>query len=157
MAGVLTLLQAGSLEHLLEKHQKTTNNTARAVIRSSKQEYVSPLLRALSWFPICQRINNKLSVICSLSVTGSDPQHLVDILRIYVPSRHVRCPSEVSVSDPFCHNKVFDRRSFACQGLTVCNQLAHNTRHAAPMNCFKTCFVLFLFLFLTEPFRQQDM
>ena len=79
-------LLAGFPKYLLMKLQKIPNNTAQEVFGSSKLDPVSPLLHALQWLPVHQRINYKLFSICFSSVTGTGPQDLVDILKIYLPS-----------------------------------------------------------------------
>ena len=55
-------LLSGCPKHRLEKIQKVKNSAARLILKTHKQDHVSPLLRTLHWLPI-------LSVNCQHSAT----------------------------------------------------------------------------------------
>ena len=76
-------LLAGVPECLLHQLQKASS---RLILRSSRQERTKPLLKALYWLPISDRITYKLSCMCYNSVTASTPQYLADLLQINTPS-----------------------------------------------------------------------
>ena len=79
---------------LLHKLQKNQNASARLILKSSRQEHTKPLLKALHWLPISDRITCKLSCTCYNSVTASTPQYLTDLLQIYTPSRTLRSTAD---------------------------------------------------------------
>ena len=82
-------LLAGVPGCLLHKLKKIQNASARWILKSSRQEHTKPLLKALHWLPISDRIAYKQSCMCYNSVTASTPQYLADLLQMYMPQTHV--------------------------------------------------------------------
>ena len=127
------------------------NNLVWVIFISSKFDHVSPLLYALLWPPVNQRINYKLSSICSSFVTDTGPQYLADILKIYVPSWQLRSSSDYCLFQiPSVHTKSTGQHTFAYQGPTVRNKLLHNVRHTPFLDVFKTALK-------SELFHQKDL
>ena len=133
--GYCNSLLAGSPKYLLRKLQKIQNSAARVIFRSSKLDHVSPRLHALHWLPVHQRINHKLSAICFSFVTGTGPQYLADIFKIYAPSRQFCSSSDTCLFQiPSVNTKSNGQRTFAYQGPTVWNKLSRNIRHAPSLD-----------------------
>ena len=80
-------LLAGSPKYHLRKRKKNPKQRGSGNLQVIKPDHISPLLHAPHWFPVHQRIKCKHSSICLSSVTGTGPQYLADILKIYFPSR----------------------------------------------------------------------
>ena len=90
--------RAGWLLHLLEK--KTTKghkfSCNRLVLKARKRDHVTPLLRALHWLPIQDRVDYKLSTFCHSFFSCVASVYLSDLLNlsVYSPSRQLRSSSE---------------------------------------------------------------
>ena len=78
---------AGIPDTLLHKLQKVQNSAARLVFRCPKRTHVTPLLHALHWLPISQRIDYKLATMCFNVINMTAPHALTEILTVYIPSR----------------------------------------------------------------------
>ena len=76
-------LLAGVPECLLHKLQ---NTSARLILKSCRQEHTKPLLKALHWLPISDRITYKLSCIPRWSFTNL---HAIPYFTVY--RTHVNC------------------------------------------------------------------
>ena len=82
--------------------------------KSFRQEHTKPLLKALHWLPISDRITNKLSCMCYNSVIASTPQYLADLLQIYTPSRTLRSTADTrKLKIPLFKKKYSGQRSFS--------------------------------------------
>ena len=66
-------LLSGCPQYLLNKLQKVRNNAARLILKASKTDYITPLLRTLHWLPIDVRIKYKLCSLCFGGITSTGP------------------------------------------------------------------------------------
>ena len=56
-------LLVGIPDSVIKKLQLIQNNAARIVLRKRKSEYVTPLLKQLTWLPVRARIKFKLCLL----------------------------------------------------------------------------------------------
>ena len=87
-------LLTGCPKHLLEKRPKGQNSAANLVLKASKRDNVSGLLRPIHWLPIQARIEHKLSTLCQSFFSDTAPVYLSGLLRVYSPSRQLRWSSD---------------------------------------------------------------
>ena len=83
-------LLSGCPKRLLEKRPKGQNSAANLVLKASKRDHVSGILRPIHWLPIQARIGHKLSTLCQSFFSDTAPVYLCGLLRVYSPSRHLR-------------------------------------------------------------------
>ena len=84
---------AGCPRQLIHKLQKGQNNSARIICRTPKSDHTSPVLHALHWLPVEQRIEYKLLPLAFKYVNNDGLSYLYDILKFYIPSRQLRSSS----------------------------------------------------------------
>ena len=71
--------------YLIERLQKVQNAAERVVILTRKREHITPVLYNLHWLPIKQRITYKLLLLTYKALNGLAPEHISDLINIYVP------------------------------------------------------------------------
>ena len=101
-------LLAGCAKHLLMKLQTPQNNAAGEGSWSSKLDHVFPLLGALHWLLVHQRIKYNLPLVYSLPLSLSLSLSLTRILTIlptvHVPFWRLNALENSCVTNPFCQN-----------------------------------------------------
>ena len=132
-------LLAGVPECLLHQLQKIQNASAKLILKSSRQEHTKPILKALHWLLISDRITYKLSCMCYNSVTASTPQYLTDRLQIYTPSRTLLSAADTrKLKIPLFKKKYSGQRFFSYQGPVTWNYLPFSIRHTQTYSSFKS-------------------
>ena len=87
----------GAPNSVIELLQKIQNFAARLVLLAPRHQHSTPLLEKLHWLPISERINYKVACTCfsvCVSVCGSGPAYLSELLHVYTPSRTLRSSSD---------------------------------------------------------------
>ena len=74
----------------LQKLQLVQNAAARLVTGTHRREHITPVLFALHWLPICQRIQFKLLLLVYRCTHQLVPAYLTDLVVPYVPARSLR-------------------------------------------------------------------
>ena len=134
--------------YLLPKLQRVHNNAARLVPQTARPAYVTLLFHSLHWFPVEQRIEYKLSLLCFEIISAQAPVYLSDLLRLLrsfsaapLFCRHVNVQN-TSLSHQLQWSAVF----LVLNPNTIWNKLPASIRHASCVSSFKT-FSLKIFLF----------
>ena len=79
-------LLAGLPDNKLNKLQRIQNHAARLVLRKSKHESATTLLRTLHWLPVKARIQYKIACLCFQCIyQNSMPPYISDLLHPYFP------------------------------------------------------------------------
>ena len=118
--------------------QRIQNNAARLVLKKSKRQHVTPLLKQLHWLPIQTRIDYKLATLAFRHFDGSLPQYLSSRLDIYQPSRSLRSSNDRLLRVPRWKLKSFGYRSFSYQGPVVWNSLPIDLKLSSSLSSFKS-------------------
>ena len=129
---------AGLPACLTDRLQKIQNNAARLVLRRSKRDHVTPLLRQLHWLPITFRCNYKIAVLAYRFFDGSLPLYLSSLLTQYRPSRNLRSSSENLFMVPKRNLKKYGERSFSYQAPVIWNALPSRVRGAPSLAAFRS-------------------
>ena len=74
----------------LQKLQLVQNSAARLVTGTRRREHITPVLFALHWLPIRQRIQFKLLLLVYRCTHQLAPDYLTDLVVPYVPARSLR-------------------------------------------------------------------
>ena len=117
------LYQAG--EGLLDRLQRVQNAAARLISDTRKYDHVSPVLQALHWLPIRQRIEFKIATSVYKCLHGLSPIYLSSAC-IPVSSlsgrQHLRSAAEHKLTVPRARTNV-GKRAFSVSGPSVWNSL----------------------------------
>ena len=84
-----------------------TDLCTKLFLKSHRAEHASPLLKPLYWLPIKQRFKHKIACLCYqiITITGTAPQNLAELVHIYVLSRSPRSCSDDNFSHPHLEQK----------------------------------------------------
>ena len=131
-------LLGGSPARLINKFQLVQNAAARVLTRTRKYEHISPVLSALHWLPIKQRIHFKILLITYKSLNGLAPQYLSDLLTHYSPSRLLRSQNLDQLIIPRILKSTAGGRSFSYLAPKLWNSLPNIVREANTLCQFKS-------------------
>ena len=128
---------AGVADEQIAHIQKIQNNAARLILKKSKRDHVTPLLKELHWLPVKYRIQYKLVTLAFLHFDGILPPYLSSSLCTYQPSRSLRSSTERLLKIPKTDLKTFGERSFGYIPPTVWNSLPADLRASPSLPTFK--------------------
>ena len=80
----------GISETLLHRLQVVQNSAARLIMRVRKREHITPILFALHWLPVRQRIQYKILTLVYRCLNQQAPAYLSTYITPYVPGRSLR-------------------------------------------------------------------
>ena len=117
---------------LVYKLQKIQNFAARVISGTSRNSHITPVLRALHWLPVKQRIQYKIIVLAFQMIHGLAPSYLCELITIYKPRRSLRSKDKIILCPP----------KTAC---SLWNTLPSNIRQITSLCCFKSVLKTHLF------------
>ena len=98
------------------------------------------------WLPVNRRTLYKVAALYHTSLSGSDPQYLSDLTRVYTPARCLCSFSDTHIlNTPNVKLKSYGQRSFAYHGPTTWNVLPLALRYQQESDCFKRALKTHLF------------
>jgi hypothetical protein len=124
-------LLIGVGEGLLHKLQRVQNAAARLVTDTRKYEHITPVLRALHWLPVRQRIVFKVAMLVYKCLHKLAPPYLADELlplESMPGRRRLRSVSNMELFIPRTRTVSFGPRAFAVCGPTIWNSLPSELR-----------------------------
>ena len=121
----------------IKKLQRVQNQAARLIKRKSKYDRASPLLKALHWLPVRQRIHFKIALLTFKCRHGMAPEYLSELLQEYHPARSLRSASASLLVVPKTRIKLGER-SFAVAAPRVWNDLPLYLRLTDSPSAFKS-------------------
>ena len=112
--------------------QRIYNQTARILTRSSQRNHITPVLRALHWLRINDRINFKILILTHKAFNGSAPEYLCDLITKQNVSVHTRRAEDCYILSlppisKSCANSFFER-SFMYAALTLRNKISQDMK-----------------------------
>ena len=132
-----SILSGLPTEHIA-RLQKVQNSAARLVMRGSRREHITPLLKELHWLPILFRSQYKLATLAYRHFEGTLPPYLSKALTTYQPSRSLRSSHEKLLKVPKTNFKTFGQRSFSFLAPTIWNSVPLHIRNAPSLSRFKS-------------------
>ena len=127
-----------SMDAHINKLQRIQNHAARLVLRKSKHESATTLLRTLHWLPVKARIQYKIACLCFQCIyQNSMPPYISDLLHPYCPSRTLRSLDASLLTVPRFSLETFGKKSFSVFGPTVWNSLPLSLRKSQCFTTFK--------------------
>ena len=128
---------AGVADEQISRMQKIQNNAARLILKKSKRDHVTPLLKELHWLPVKYCIQYKLTTLTFRRFHGTLPPYLSSSLCTYQPSRSLRSSTDRLLKISKTNLKTFGERSFGYNAPTVWNSLPADLRASPSLPAFK--------------------
>ena len=124
----------------LQKIQLVQNAAARLVTGTHRREHITPVLFALHWLPIRQRIQFKLLLLVYRCTHQLAPAYLTNLVVPYVPARSLRSAEQnllvvkrYNLERYGCHC-----RSFSVAGPSLWNALPSAIRNSMSLPAFRS-------------------
>ena len=80
----------GFPEASVKKLQLVQNSAARLVLKTHKYEHITPILKALHWLPVRQRIDFKVLILTYKALNGLVTSYISNMFQEYQPARRLR-------------------------------------------------------------------
>ena len=129
----------------LQKLQLVQNAAARLVTGTHRREHITPVLFALYWLPIRQRIQFKLVLLVYRCTHQFAPAYLIDLVVPYVPARSLRSAEQNLLTVKRYNLERFGRRSFSVAGPSLWNALPSAIRNSMSLSAFRSSLKTHLF------------
>ncbi|CAM4598605.1 unnamed protein product [Leuciscus chuanchicus] len=117
--------------------QMIQNAAARLVFNEPKRAHVTPLFISLHWLPLAARIKFKALTLAYRTITGSAPSYFHSLLRVYIPTRHLRSVNERRLVVPSQKATKSLSRTFSFTVPCWWNALPTLIRNAESLTTFK--------------------
>ena len=137
-------LFTGLTKQVLHKLQLVQNAAARILTRTKKFEHITPVLSALHWLPVKQRVDFKVLLIVFKSIKGLAPSYVSDMLKPYEPTRTLRS-SDKGLLTAHPINFKSGSGAFSHYGPTLWNSIPADLRSATTVCSFKRKLNTYLF------------
>ena len=122
----------------LQNLQLVQNSAARLVTGTRRREHITPVLFALHWLPIRQRIKFKLLLLVYRCTHQLAPVYLTDLVVPYVPARSLRSADQNLLTVKRCNIERYGRRSFSVAGPSLWNALPSAIRNSVSLPAFRS-------------------
>ena len=129
----------------IRKVQLIQNSAARLITRTKKHENITPVLKALHWLPIQQRIEFKLLCFVFKILHGMTPAYLNDLLLWRCSGRALRS-SAPTLFQPLGNCKFYGDRAFFISAPRLWNVLPSYIRVLPTFDQFKSHLKTHLFI-----------
>ena len=85
---------------LINSLQRVQSYAARVICQTRKYDHITPVLIALHWLPIKQRIEFKMLLYVYKALHGLAPRYLSHLLTQYQPKRRLRSADKHFLEEP---------------------------------------------------------
>ncbi|XP_071958790.1 uncharacterized protein [Antedon mediterranea] len=110
-------LYYGLPANTLAPMKRLLHQAAKIIVRKGRYDSATNAMRSLHWLPMSHRYQFKIACLVWLSLKGSAPSYLRDILTVRNVSRRTRSSaSNYNLTIPRTKRKTFADRSFAVAG-----------------------------------------
>lgn len=130
----------------LNRLQSIQNTAARILTGTSKYSRITPVLRALRWLPVEQRVKFKTLMLVYKAVNNMAPVYLQNLLCLHAPTRSLRSCDQKLLKVPFTTSSVIQTRAFSVAGPRLWNELPSAIRSAPSLSVFKSKLKTYLFV-----------
>ena len=135
----------GVSDKLLDKLQRVQNVAARVVVKASRYDHVTPILKTLHWLPIRYRTEYKLLLLTFKALHHLAPSYLTDLLQLYHTTRTLRSSSDALLTEHSARLRNYGDRDFSVAAPKLWNNLPLNMRECGSANSFKRLLKTHLF------------
>ena len=127
----------GVPDKLLDKLQRVQNVAARVVVKASRYDHITPILKSLHWLPIRYRTEYKLLLLTFKALHDLAPSYLSDLLQLYHPARTLRSSSDSLLMARCARLRNYGDRAFCVAAPKLWNDLPLNIRECGSVHSFK--------------------
>ena len=138
-------LLCGAPSTLINKLQRIQNIVARIITGHGRCEHITPVLKALHWLPVQQRIKFKTLVLVYKAVNNLAPVYLQELVHPHVPCRGLRSSEMNLLVVPFTRSSIIQQCAFSAAGPRLWNSLPLSLRSAPRLSVFKSQLKTYLF------------
>ena len=142
-------LLCGCDKKFTDQLQLVQNNAARLIMRTSRRNHISPVLRDLHWLKIKERIDYKLCTLCYGFFVNDCPSYFSSLLTKYsCPRPNTRSSTDSRLLKSFSRdvNRVtHGERTFSFCAPLIWNSLPFDIRHKPSVESFKVALKTYLF------------
>ena len=117
----------------------------RLLTGTNKYVNITPILRQLHWFPVSERIDNKILLLTFKSLHLMTPEYLCEQLSLYNPGRSLCSSGESLVVILLYKLKSYGQRAFSCAASELWNSLPDDIRSRNSLTVFQFKLKTFLF------------
>ena len=135
----------GISETLLHRLQVVQNSAARLIMRVRKREHITPILFALHWLPVRQRIQYKILTLVYRCLNQQAPAYLSTCITPYVPGRSLRSSDHGLLTEHRYRLERYGRRCFTVAGPALWNELPTPVKDCQSYPSFKATLKTHLF------------
>ena len=121
----------------IKKIQKLQNGAARLITQTPYRDHITPVLKALHWLPVEQRIRFKIACLTYRCIHGTAPGYLRSLISVRQSPRSLRSAAAIQL-DSVAPPTVFSSRAFAFSAPSVWNGLSMKTRNSPSFEIFKS-------------------
>ena len=139
-------LLAGLPSTLIKRLQVVQNHAARLITRTRMRDHVTPILKALHWLPITQKVKYKILVLTHKCIyEKSAPEYLQKLLHKYNPTRLLRSSADTSKLSVPSYDKKESEKCFSVCAPILWNSLPVVLRSNQNIITFKKHLKTYLF------------
>ena len=131
---------------LVNKLQLCQNHAARIVSLRRQFDHITPVMMALHWLLVHERIQSKILLPTYKALHGLAPPYIKDLVVPYVPPRPLRSGDQHLLETPTHRLQTFGYRSFALAAPTLWNPLPLAVKSSPSLDIFKTRLKTHLFV-----------
>ena len=107
------------------------------MIGGTKYDHVKPLLTALHWLPVAQKIDFKIALLTYKCLNGFAPKYLADLLEVQESCRVLRSNKKNRLKIPMTRTKTLGTRAFTYAAPAVWNSLPDYIKNTKCIDTFK--------------------
>ena len=105
-------LLCGVSDQLLDKRQMVHNVAANIVVKASRYDHITPILKTLHWLPIRYRTEYKLLLLTFKALHHLASSYLADLLQLYHPTRTLRSSPDALLTARSARLRNYGDRAF---------------------------------------------
>ena len=138
-------LLTGLPDSEISKLQSVQNSAARLVMRTKKNDHITPVLRSLHWLPIRARIDFKVLVLVFKALHNQAPDYIAELISKYNPIRSLRSSDQLLLNVPPVKTKTYGDRCFSVYSSRLWNTLPLRVKQSETLGIFKSQLKTYLF------------
>ncbi len=120
----------------IDRLQKIQNHAARLVTGTRWDMHITPVLKALHWLPVRERIEYRLLTQVYRGLNNQGPTYITELLQRYTPTRSLRSVSELQLVVSRTRT-TFGDKAFSRAGPILWNKLPISVRRSESLQVFR--------------------
>ena len=126
----------GVPDKLLDRMLRVQNVAARVVVKASRYDHITPILKTLHLLPIRYHTEYKLLLLTFKPLHHVAPSYITDLLQLYHPTRTLQSLSDSLLTARSAHLRNYGDRAFCVAAPKLWNNLPLNLRECGSCTQF---------------------